>query len=133
MAKKVQTFYGTGRRKNASARVFISPSTEGSYTVNGKDLKTYVGYPSWVDLASAPLVVTDTLDKIEVKATVSGGGVSGQAGALRHGLARALCEYNPNLRPVLKANGFLTRDPRMVERKKPGLKKARRRPQFSKR
>lgn len=133
MAKKVQSFYGTGRRKVASARVWVKPATEAKFMVNDKKVEDYLAYSNWISEALSPLVVTDTLDKIEVFATVEGGGPHGQAGALRHGLARALCEYNPNLRPVLKSNGFLTRDSRMVERKKPGLKKARRRPQFSKR
>ncbi len=131
--KKASGFYGTGRRKSSAARVWVFPSTEAKFTVNSQSIENYLAYPIWVAEAKDPLVTTDTLDKIEVRATVAGGGPHGQAGALRLGLARALCQYNPNLRPVLKKAGYLTRDPRIVERKKPGLKKARRRPQFSKR
>ncbi len=133
MAKKTQSFYGTGRRKTSSARVWVVPSTEARFTVNQKTIDEYLAYPIWVAEAKDPLVVTDTLDKVEIKATVTGGGPHGQAGALRLGVARALIEYNPTFRPVLKKAGFLTRDARIVERKKPGLKKARRKPQFSKR
>jgi len=132
-AKKVASFYGTGRRKSSAARVWVYPATEASFTVNAKPIDQYLCYAIWVAEAQDPLMITDTLDKIEVRATVKGGGPHGQAGALRMGLARALCQYNPNLRPVLKKAGLLTRDARIVERKKPGLKKARRKPQFSKR
>jgi len=130
---KVKQFYGTGRRKAASARVFVYPSTEGKFTVNKRSVQEYLPTTIWTKEVLEPLVVTETVDKIEVKATVKGGGPHGQAGALRLGLARALVQYNPNLRPVLKEAGMLTRDARIVERKKPGLKKARRKPQFSKR
>lgn len=130
---KVKYFYGTGRRKNSSARVRLYPANEGRYTVNKRELKEYLPAEIWSAEALEPLVLTDTLEKIEVRASVQGGGPHGQAGALRLGLARALCEYNPNLRPALKKAGYLTRDSRIVERKKPGLKKARRKPQFSKR
>jgi len=130
---KVKQFYGTGRRKAASARVFVYPSTEGKFTVNKRSVQEYLPTTIWTKEVLEPLVVSETVDKIEVKATVKGGGPHGQAGALRLGLARALVQYNPNLRPVLKEAGMLTRDARIVERKKPGLKKARRKPQFSKR
>ncbi len=130
---KSKVFYGTGRRKASSARVWVIPSTESGYNVNKKHLDDYLCSSLWIYEAKQPLEVTETLDKIEVKATVKGGGPRGQAGALKLGLSRALIEYNPNLRPVLKKAGLLTRDSRIVERKKPGFKKARRRPQFSKR
>jgi small subunit ribosomal protein S9 len=125
-------FYGTGRRKNAIARVFLSPGT-GRITVNGRELGRYLGRDTLEMIVRQPLEATGTLGKFDVRATVTGGGVSGQAGALKLGIARALVQADPNLRPVLKKAGFLTRDPRMVERKKYGLKKARRAPQFSKR
>lgn len=125
-------FYGTGRRKNAIARVFLSPGS-GSITVNGRDLKQYVGRDTLEMMVRQPLEATGTTGKFDVRATVTGGGVSGQAGAIKLGIARALVQADPNLRPVLKKAGFLTRDPRMKERRKYGLKKARRAPQFSKR
>ncbi len=125
-------FYGTGRRKNAIARVFLTPGT-GRITVNGRELGRYLGRDTLEMIVRQPLEATGTLGKFDVRATVTGGGVSGQAGALKLGIARALVQADPNLRPVLKKAGFLTRDPRMVERKKYGLKKARRAPQFSKR
>ena len=130
---KTKDFYGTGRRKRSSARVRVFPATEGKFTVNSKDVKEFLCTDIWVAEATRPLHITETLDKIEVRASVRGGGPHGQAGALSLGLARALIQYNPNLRPVLKKAGLLTRDARIVERKKPGLKKARRKPQFSKR
>ena len=133
MAKKDNiVFYGTGRRKNAIARVRIMEGS-GKITVNGKDLDEYFGPETLKTIVRQPLTVTNTLAKYDVVSTVKGGGFTGQAGAIRHGLARALNEANSEYRLVLKQNGFLTRDPRMKERKKYGLKKARKAPQFSKR
>ena len=125
-------YYGTGRRKNAIARVRITEGT-GKITVNGKDLDEYFGLETLKVIVKQPLSVTNTIAKYDVISTVTGGGYTGQAGAIRHGIARALNEANIELRPILKSNGFLTRDPRMKERKKYGLKKARKAPQFSKR
>lgn len=125
-------FYGTGRRKNAVARVFLLPG-EGKITVNGKPMEEYFGRKTLEVMIRQPLELTGTLGRFDVKAKVSGGGISGQAGALRMGIARALVSADPNLRPMLKRAGFLTRDPRMKERRKYGLKKARRAPQYSKR
>ena len=124
-------YYGTGRRKNAIARVRLVPGS-GKVTVNGKEGLDYFGRQQLIDMACAPFKVTDTVDHFDVIARCDGGGVSGQAGALRHGIARALLEAG-EYRAELKQAGFLTRDSRMVERKKYGLKKARKRPQFSKR
>ncbi len=124
-------YYGTGRRKNAIARVRLVPGT-GKVTVNGRDALEYFGREALVEDAKAPFKVTDTEGHFDVLARCNGGGISGQAGALRHGISRALLEAG-EYRPELKKAGFLTRDPRMVERKKYGLKKARKRPQFSKR
>ena len=129
---KRQYQYGTGRRKNAVARVRLVPGT-GKITVNGRDGQEYFGREALVNYAAAPFKVTDTQGHFDVIARCNGGGVSGQAGALRHGVARALLLVNEEYRPALKAAGFLTRDPRMKERKKYGLKAARRAPQFSKR
>ena len=125
-------YYGTGRRKNAVARVRLVPGT-GKVTVNGRDGKEYFGREALLDYAKTPFKVTDTQDHFDVLARIDGGGISGQAGALRHGVAGALLLVNPDYRPILKKAGFLTRDPRMKERKKYGLKAARRAPQFSKR
>ncbi len=126
-------YYGTGRRKNAVARVRLKPGT-GKFLINKKrDLETYFGRSTLCIVARQPLELVELLDKYDVLATINGGGMSGQAGALRHGIARALLEIDENLRAELKKAGYLTRDPRMVERKKYGLKKARKRPQFSKR
>ena len=125
-------YYGTGRRKNAVARVRLVPGT-GKVTVNGRDGKEYFGREALLDYAKTPFKVTDTQDHFDVLARIDGGGISGQAGALRHGISRALLQVNPDFRPILKKAGFLTRDPRMKERKKYGLKAARRAPQFSKR
>lgn len=125
-------YYGTGRRKNAIARVFVSPGA-GSIAVNGRELKDYVGRETLEMIVRQPLVITGTTGKFDVRATVLGGGLSGQAGAIKLGIARALLQADPNLRPALKKAGYLTRDPRMKERRKYGLKKARRAPQFSKR
>ena len=131
--KEQVVFNGTGRRKSSIARVRIV-SGKGNITVNGKDLNEYFGEETLKVIVKQPLAVTNTLDKFDVICTVKGGGFSGQAGAIRHGIARALNEANrEEYRPVLKSNGFLTRDPRMKERKKYGLKKARKAPQFSKR
>ena len=133
MAKKENiVFYGTGRRKSSVARVRIFEGT-GKITINGKDIDEFFGLDTLKVIAKQPLTVTNTTAKYDVIATVKGGGFTGQAGAIRHGLARALNEANSEYRPILKQNGFLTRDPRMKERKKYGLKKARKAPQFSKR
>ena len=125
-------FYGTGRRKKSVARVRIVPGT-GAITINGKDIDTYFGLETLKLIVNQPFGATGTTGKFDIIATVTGGGLSGQAGAIRHGLSRALCQADENYRPALKAEGFLTRDPRMKERKKYGLKAARRAPQFSKR
>ena len=125
-------FYGTGRRKHSVSRVRLYPGS-GSITINGRDIDDYFGLETLKLLVRQPLTLTDTLGKFDVVCTVTGGGVSGQAGAIRHGVARALLAANADLRATLKADGFLTRDPRMKERKKYGLKAARRAPQFSKR
>lgn len=125
-------FYGTGRRKNAIARVYIRPG-KGSITVNDRDVKEYLNQDILVMIVKQPLVVTDNVTKFDVIAKVNGGGVAGQAGAIRHGISRALLEADVSLRPALKREGFLTRDPRMKERRKYGLKKARKASQFSKR
>jgi len=125
--------YGTGRRKSSVARVHLYPNGTGSITINGRDIEEYFGLETLKMVVRQPLVTTDTLGKVDIVATVKGGGVSGQAGALRHGVARALLLAGEDYRPLLKKAGFLTRDPRMKERKKYGLKAARRAPQFSKR
>ena len=130
---KRQYQYGTGRRKSSVARVRVYQGGTGSITINGRDIDDYFGLETLKMGVRQPLNATDTLGKVDIVATVEGGGVSGQAGALRHGISRALLLVNPEFRPVLKKAGFLTRDPRMKERKKPGLKAARRAPQFSKR
>ena len=133
MAKKENiVFYGTGRRKNAIARVRLVEGT-GKIKINGKDIDEFFGLETLKVIVRQPLTVTNTSAKFDVIATVKGGGISGQAGAIRHGIARALNAANSEYRPALKTNGFLTRDPRMKERKKYGLKKARKAPQFSKR
>ena len=125
--------YGTGRRKSSVARVRLFPNGTGTITINGRDIDDYFGLETLKLIVRQPLDATDTLGKVDIVATVTGGGVTGPAGAIRHGISRALLEMNAELRPVLKAAGFLTRDPRMKERKKYGLKAARRAPQFSKR
>ena len=130
---KRQYQYGTGRRKSSIARVRLYQGGTGSITINGRDIDDYFGLETLKLIVRQPLDTTDTLGKVDIVATVSGGGVTGQAGAIRHGISRALLEMNAEFRPVLKAAGFLTRDPRMKERKKYGLKAARRAPQFSKR
>ena len=126
-------FYGTGRRKSSVARVHVFPNGSGNITVNGRSLDNYFGLDTLKFIVRQPLATTDMLGKVDVEATVIGGGVTGQAGAIRHGIARALLNVNEEFRPLLKKEGFLTRDPRMKERKKYGLKAARRAPQFSKR
>ena len=130
---KRQYHYGTGRRKSSVARVRVYENGTGSITINGRDIDDYFGLETLKLLVRQPLVTTDTLGKVDLVVTVAGGGVTGQAGAIRHGVARALLKMNEEYRPALKAAGFLTRDPRMKERKKYGLKAARRAPQFSKR
>ncbi|MBE6886094.1 MAG: 30S ribosomal protein S9 [Oscillospiraceae bacterium] len=125
-------FYGTGRRKSSVARVRLYEGT-GSFTINGRDISEYFGLETLKLIARQALDLTGTTSQFDVVVTVAGGGVTGQAGAIRHGVARALLEFNAELRPELKKAGFLTRDPRMKERKKYGLKAARRAPQFSKR
>ncbi len=125
-------FYGTGRRKSSIARVRLVAGN-GTITINNKSIDEYFGTEILKVIVKQPLVVTNTLDKYNVICTVTGGGFTGQAGAIRHGISRALLEVNQEYRPVLKSNGFLTRDSRMKERKKYGLKKARKAPQFSKR
>ena len=125
-------FYGTGRRKSSIARVRLVEGT-GNITINGKNIDEYLGVETLKVIVRQPLVATNTLDKYDVICKVIGGGFTGQAGAIRHGIARALLEANSEYRPTLKSNGYLTRDPRMKERKKYGLKKARKAPQFSKR
>ena len=130
---KRKYFYGTGRRKSSVARVRVYENGTGSITINGRDIDNYFGLDTLKMVVRQPLVSTDLLGKVDVVVTVCGGGVTGQAGAIRHGLSRALLLVNGEFRPTLKAAGFLTRDPRMKERKKYGLKAARRAPQFSKR
>ena len=125
-------YYGTGRRKSSVARVYLVPGT-GKITINKRDIDEYLGLETLKVVVRQPLVATETIDKFDVLVNVRGGGYSGQAGAIRHGLSRALLEADKDYRPALKAAGFLTRDPRMKERKKYGLKAARRAPQFSKR
>ena len=125
--------YGTGRRKSSVARVRLYEGGTGKITINGRDIDDYFGLDTLKLITRQPLVLTDTVEKVDIIANVTGGGVTGQAGALRHGISRALLLVNPDFRPVLKKAGYLTRDPRMKERKKYGLKAARRAPQFSKR
>lgn len=125
-------FYGTGRRKKSVARVRLYPGS-GEITINGRSIDDYFGLETLKLIVNQPFGVTSTTGKFDIVANVKGGGISGQAGAIRHGVARALLSADPEYRPALKAAGFLTRDPRMKERKKYGLKAARRAPQFSKR
>ena len=125
--------YGTGRRKSSVARVHLFPNGTGSITINGRDMDDYFGLETLKLIVRQPLETVGLVGKVDIVATVAGGGVTGQAGAMRHGIARALLEMDAEYRPALKAAGFLTRDPRMKERKKYGLKAARRAPQFSKR
>ena len=130
---KRKYFYGTGRRKSSVARVRVYENGTGSIIINGREINDYFGLDTLKLVVNQPLVATDLVGKVDVVVTVAGGGVSGQAGAIRHGLSRALLGLNAEYRATLKAAGFLTRDPRMKERKKYGLKAARRAPQFSKR
>jgi small subunit ribosomal protein S9 len=125
-------YYGTGRRKSSIARVYLVPGT-GKVTINKRDMDEYFGLETLKLIVRQPLVITDNVDKFDVLVNVHGGGFTGQAGAIRHGISRALLHADAEHRPVLKKAGFLTRDPRMKERKKYGLKAARRAPQFSKR
>lgn len=135
MAKKdnIVQYLGTGRRKKAVARVFLRANGTGNIVVNGKELKEYMPSEVLQMVVRAPLELTNTLDQFDVLVNVQGGGFTGQAGAIRHGITRALMEASEDYRPALKAAGFVTRDPRAKERKKYGLKAARRAPQFSKR
>ena len=130
---KKPSHYGTGRLKSSVARVHLFPNGTGAITINGRDIDDYFGLETLKLIVRQPLVATEQLGKVDIVATVTGGGVTGQAGAIRHGISRALLLVNEEYRPVLKAAGLLTRDPRMKERKKYGLKAARRAPQFSKR
>ena len=125
-------YYDTGRRKHSVARVRMYPGT-GKITINGRDIDEYFGLETLKLIVRQPMEITNTLGRFDIVCTVAGGGVSGQAGAIRHGVARALLQNGDEMRPILKKAGFLTRDPRMKERKKYGLKAARRAPQFSKR
>ena len=125
-------YYGTGRRKKSIARVYLTPGT-GKITINKRDIDEYFGLETLKVVVRQPLVATETLEKFDVLVNVHGGGFTGQAGAIRHGIARALLKADAEFRPTLKTAGYLTRDPRMKERKKYGLKAARRAPQFSKR
>ena len=130
---KRQYQYGTGRRKSSVARVRVYQGGTGSITINGRDIDDYFGLDTLKMVVRQPLAATDLVGKVDIICTVEGGGVSGQAGAIRHGIARALLQHGDEMRPILKKAGLLTRDPRMKERKKYGLKAARRAPQFSKR
>ena len=132
MAETKAVYWGTGRRKTSVARVRLTPG-EGTYTINGRPAVDYFGREALVTFIEQPLRATETMGRFDVIAKIHGGGISGQAGALRHGIARALLEASDEYRGELKKAGLLRRDPRMVERKKYGLKKARKRPQFSKR
>lgn len=132
MAKTKERYYGTGRRKSSVARVYLVPGT-GKITINKKDIDEYFGLETLKVIVRQPLVLTNTEGKYDAVITVKGGGFTGQAGAIRHGISRALLTVDEEYRPSLKSEGFLTRDPRMKERKKYGLKKARKAPQFSKR
>ena len=132
MAKKLVQYLGTGRRKSSVARVYLRAG-KGKITINGRDFEDYIPSAAVRLDVLQPLELTNTTTSYDVLVNVNGGGITGQAGAIRHGIARALLEANAEYRPTLKSNGYLTRDPRMKERKKYGLKKARRAPQFSKR
>jgi small subunit ribosomal protein S9 len=125
-------YYGTGRRKSSIARVYLVPGT-GKVTINKREMDNYFGLETLKLIVRQPLVITENQDKFDVLVNVKGGGFTGQAGAIRHGITRALMQSDAELRPILKKAGFVTRDPRMKERKKYGLKAARRAPQFSKR
>ena len=129
---KTEKYYGTGRRKKSIARVYLVPG-KGDVTINKRNMDEYFGLETLKGIGRQPLTLTETADKFDVIVNVKGGGYTGQAGAIRHGIARALLQVDADYRPALKKAGFLTRDPRMKERKKYGLKAARRAPQFSKR
>ena len=133
MYDSIPYFYGTGRRKSSVARVRVYANGTGKITINNRDIDDYFGLETLKLIVRQPMELTDTSGKLDIICTVAGGGVTGQAGAIRHGVARALLQYDAELRGELKKAGFLTRDPRMKERKKYGLKGARRAPQFSKR
>ncbi len=133
MAQVQNYYYGTGRRKTSTARVFLKEGGSGQIVVNGRPLDRYFGRETARMIVRQPLELVQMADRFDIKVTVKGGGISGQAGAIRLGLARALIAYDESLRPALRKAGFVTRDARMVERKKPGLHKARKRPQYSKR
>ncbi len=132
MARQSAKFYGTGRRKKSVARVYLTPG-KGNITINKRDIDDYFGLETLKVIVRQPLVATGTESKYDILVNVKGGGYTGQAGAVRHGIARALLKVDDEFRPTLKKEGYLTRDPRMKERKKYGLKAARRAPQFSKR
>ena len=132
MAKAAAKFYGTGRRKKSIARVYLTPG-KGNIVINKRNIDEYFGLETLKVIVRQPLTLTNTADKYDIMVNVRGGGFTGQAGAIRHGISRALLQADAEFRPVLKKEGFLTRDPRMKERKKYGLKAARRAPQFSKR
>ncbi|MBE5848314.1 MAG: 30S ribosomal protein S9 [Lachnospiraceae bacterium] len=132
MAKAAAKFYGTGRRKKSIARVYVTPG-KGNITINKRSIDEYFGLETLKVIVRQPLVATETAEKYDITVNVHGGGYTGQAGAIRHGISRALLKVDEDFRPTLKKAGFLTRDPRMKERKKYGLKAARRAPQFSKR
>lgn len=133
MAQVQNYYYGTGRRKTSTARVFLKEGGSGQIVVNGRPLDQYFGRETARMIVRQPLELVQMADRFDIKVTVKGGGISGQAGAIRLGLTRALIAYDESLRPALRKAGFVTRDARMVERKKPGLHKARKRPQYSKR
>lgn len=132
MAKAAERYHGTGRRKKSIARVYMTPG-KGNIVINKRSIDEYFGLETLKVIVRQPLVATETLDKFDILVNVKGGGYTGQAGAIRHGIARALLTVDADYRPTLKKAGYLTRDPRMKERKKYGLKAARRAPQFSKR
>ena len=132
MAKTAERYHGTGRRKKSIARVYLTPG-KGNIVINKRSIDEYFGLETLKVIVRQPLVATETVDKYDVLVNVKGGGYTGQAGAIRHGVSRALLQADADFRPTLKKAGFLTRDPRMKERKKYGLKAARRAPQFSKR
>ena len=132
MAKAAERYHGTGRRKKSIARVYMTPG-KGNITINKRGIDDYFGLETLKVIVRQPLVATETLEKFDINVNVKGGGYTGQAGAIRHGIARALLTVDADYRPTLKIEGYLTRDPRMKERKKYGLKAARRAPQFSKR
>jgi len=129
---EVQIFYGTGRRKTSTARVYLKPGS-GQLIINGKTLKDYFGRKTSRMVVRQPLELMDVVERLDITVSVCGGGATGQAGAIRHGITRALVEFDETMRPTLRGAGFVTRDARQVERKKVGLHKARKRPQFSKR